>query len=168
MLNGTRSRLRLALLAVFVILAVVLLLLLYSGVIGSTERGTAEQRLQTVASQLHAPGDTTTQTVASSNVAAAWAIRRQIVTMLDKGMSNAQILSTLEADYGPTVLANPPGRGFGAVAWGLPVAGVVAAVLIGAISARRYSVKLSPDKGIVKVEESAASLLKEEEWRRYL
>jgi cytochrome c-type biogenesis protein CcmH/NrfF len=98
-----------------------------------------QSELWAIASRLHAPGDTTTQTAATSTVSSAWQIRAQIQQLLDKGMSERAILQVMEQDYGPTILANPAFSGFGALAWLLPGAGVAAALAIYGLFLRRQS-----------------------------
>lgn len=111
------------------------------------QTGSAGQsELWAIASQLHAPGDTTTQTAATSTVSSAWQIRAQIQQLLDKGMSERAILQVMEQDYGPTVLANPAFSGFGTLAWLLPGAGVAAALAIYGIFLRRKSGRTDPDR----------------------
>ena len=167
-MDRQRMKFGLVLFTVGLMLIVILVVLQLSGIIGSNQRGTMEQRLQTIASQLHAPGDTTTQTVVSSNVPAAWTIRRQIAVMLNQGLSNEKILSTLQTDYGPTVLANPANQGFGAWAWVLPIAGAGVAVVAGVFFAYKKSHNKPHDMAIAEVGESESPLLKDQEWRQYL
>ncbi len=150
------------------ILVIVVLVLHFSGMVGANQSSSPEERLIAIESQLHAPGDTTTQTVASSNVPAAWTIKRQIAVMLNKGLSNQQILSQLETDYGPTVLANPPAKGFGAWAWVLPILGAILAIGLGGLFAYQKSLHRPLIQGIEDVEEEDSSLLEEKEWRQYL
>ena len=99
--------------------------------------GTGQAELWSIASELHAPGDTTTQTAASSTVLSAWQIRAQIQSLLQKGWGRARILRTLENEYGPTVLADPNIAGFGVLAWLLPGAGVAAGLAVCARTLRR-------------------------------
>lgn len=167
-LGRTHFRYGWPIIATVIVLVALFATLFAAGVFGSTQGDTLERRMQFIASQLHAPGDTTTQTVASSNVTAAWTIRRQIASMLDRGMSNAQILATMETDYGQAVLANPPRRGFGALAWGLPVVGVVVALALGVWFVRRKSTQLSTQTGAARDEEYVISARAEKEWRSYL
>ncbi len=84
-----------------------------------------EATMWQIASQLHAPGDTTTETAAASPVPAAWQIRQQILSLLQKGETQQQILSQLQDEYGPTILANPSLAGFGAWVWILPPVAVM-------------------------------------------
>ncbi len=163
-----RKNVWLTVLTAGLILVVLVLVLSFSGMIGANQSQTPEERLLAIESQLHAPGDTTTQTVASSNVPAAWTIKRQIAVMLNQGLSNQQILSQLETDYGPTVLANPPAKGFGAWAWALPMAGAVLAIGLGGLFAYQKSSRLPLDQGIEDRNEDESSLLEEKEWRQYL
>lgn len=150
------------------VFVVLVLVLANAGIFGTTQ-ASLDQRLLAISSQLHAPGDTTTQTVASSNVPAAWTIRRQIVAMLDKGMSDQAILQTLTNEYGPSVLATPPWYGFGLWVWVIPVVGLAAALGAGIILTRQRS-----RKGLVNTTETVPEDIEdktdelEETLRQYL
>lgn len=85
--------------------------------------------LWSIASQLHAPGDSTTQTVADSTVSSAWIIRDQIARMLKQGFSRTQILQHMQQEYGPSVLADPAWQGVGTIAWVLPIVSFLVIVL---------------------------------------
>ena len=106
-------------------------------------QGGGQSELWAIASQLHAPGDTTTQTVASSTVPAAWQIRAQIQELLDKGYTERQIVRWMVQDYGPTILADPSFAGFGALVWTLPGTGVAVALAVYGLLLRRRSRALS-------------------------
>lgn len=167
-LYSERKNVWLTVLTAGLILVIVVLVLHFSGMIGANQSSTPEERLIAIESQLHAPGDTTTQTVVSSNVPAAWTIKRQIAVMLNKGLSNQQILSQLETDYGPTVLANPPAKGFGAWAWVLPIVGALLAIGLGGFFVYQKSSLKPSEQGIEDRDKDDSSLLEEKEWRQYL
>jgi cytochrome c-type biogenesis protein CcmH/NrfF len=56
--------------------------------------------------------------------------------MVARGQSDTQILTTIEASYGPSILLNPPTNGVGALLWILP-AGVFVALAATAVLLRR-------------------------------
>ena len=70
--------------------------------------------------------------VAQSNATSALAVRHEIAQSVHAGLSDNQILTSLESTYGTSVLLSPPTSGVGALLWVLPVAlvGLLVAVLI--------------------------------------
>jgi cytochrome c-type biogenesis protein CcmH len=56
--------------------------------------------------------------------------RREIRTLIARGMSKDEIKAELERRYGPAILAVPEDSGFGLAAWLVPI-GVVVALLAG-------------------------------------
>lgn len=75
--------------------------------------------------------------VAQSNATAAIAVRHEIATRVRRGDSDTQILTSLEATYGTSILLSPPTSGLGALLWIVPIAGLVLVVVIGIRLARR-------------------------------
>jgi cytochrome c-type biogenesis protein CcmH len=72
-------------------------------------------------------------TLDQSNSPAAQQIKRLIVARIAAGDTKSQIKSRLVSEYGQAILAAPEHKGFGLLAWWLPVAGIlVAAAVIGA------------------------------------
>jgi cytochrome c-type biogenesis protein CcmH len=61
-------------------------------------------------------------------------IRRRIAA----GDSESRIKAELVDQFGPAVLASPPARGFGLLAWLLPLGGLAAAALFVAVVAARW------------------------------
>lgn len=61
------------------------------------------------------------QSVAESNAAVALNIREFILAQVETGRSDRQIEQDLVRNYGTGVVLSPPSRGFGALAWVLPV-----------------------------------------------
>ena len=59
-------------------------------------------------------------------------------------MTCAEIKDRLVAEYGAAILAAPPHKGFGLVAWWLPVAGIVAAAVAVGFGARRWARSREP------------------------
>jgi cytochrome c-type biogenesis protein CcmH/NrfF len=93
------------------------------------QSGTLQERVNALASQLRAPGDENTMTVASSSSQMAQHIKYEIQQDLLADKSNQQIIEQMVKEYGPEVYAAPPFTGFGAVAWLTPVLFVAAGVL---------------------------------------
>ena len=75
--------------------------------------------------------------VAQSNATAAIAVRHEIAAKVRRGESDNQILTSLEATYGTSILLSPPTSGLGALLWIVPIAGLVLVVVIGIRLARR-------------------------------
>jgi cytochrome c-type biogenesis protein CcmH len=69
--------------------------------------------------------------VAQSTSASSLAVRADITRLVHAGESDAQILTTLESSYGPSILLSPPTSGWGSLLWIGPL-GVVA-VLVGVV-----------------------------------
>lgn len=61
------------------------------------------------------------QSVAESNAPVALTIREFIAAEVEGGRSDRQIEEDLVRSYGTGVVLSPPSRGFGALAWVLPV-----------------------------------------------
>ena len=78
-------------------------------------------------------------TLDQSSSPAAKQIERLIAMRIAAGDTKTQIKDRLVAEYGPAILAAPPHKGFGLLAWWLPVAGIVAAAIAVAIGARRWA-----------------------------
>jgi cytochrome c-type biogenesis protein CcmH len=75
--------------------------------------------------------------VAVSNATSAIAVRHEIVAAVRAGKSDSQILTSLEAAYGTSILLSPPTSGLGTLLWAVPVAVLAAALFIGLRLARR-------------------------------
>ena len=60
--------------------------------------------------------------VAQSTSSSALAVRHEIETMVRQGRSDTQILTTIEAAYGSSVLLSPSTSGVGTLLWLLPAA----------------------------------------------
>jgi cytochrome c-type biogenesis protein CcmH len=65
-------------------------------------------------------------------------MRAFIRARIAAGDTDGEIKTRLVAEFGEGVLAAPPGRGFGLVAWLLPVGGFLAVGSIVAVSLRRW------------------------------
>jgi cytochrome c-type biogenesis protein CcmH len=78
-------------------------------------------------------------TLDQSNSPAAEQIKRVIANRIAAGDTERQIEDRLVAEYGEAILAAPRHRGFGLLAWWLPLGGIVAAAAIVAFGAWRWS-----------------------------
>jgi cytochrome c-type biogenesis protein CcmH len=78
-------------------------------------------------------------TLDQSSSPAAQQIKRVIAARIAAGDTKSQIKDRLVAEYGDAILAAPPRKGFGLVAWWLPVVGIVAAAIALGIGARRWA-----------------------------
>lgn len=104
-------------------LTVLLVVLLFAAALvihrlQSAQVSTLQQKVNTVASQLRAPGDPST--VAVSALGNAQTMRFEIEQDLKKGMSTQQVLNLMVQEYGEAVLATPRFSGFGQAAWVMP------------------------------------------------
>ena len=75
--------------------------------------------------------------VAQSTSSSALAVRHQIVSMVDRGASDTQILTTIEAAYGTSILLSPPTSGVGTLLWLLPALVFVGLVVTLVVLRRR-------------------------------
>jgi cytochrome c-type biogenesis protein CcmH len=78
-------------------------------------------------------------TLDQSSSPAALQIKRVIANRIAAGDTKTQIKDRLVAEYGDAILAAPPRKGFGLVAWWLPVVGILAAAVVVGIGARRWA-----------------------------
>jgi cytochrome c-type biogenesis protein CcmH len=71
-------------------------------------------------------------TLDQSDAPAAQQIKRFIKRRIAAGDSEGRIKAALVANYGESILASPPKRGFGLLAWWVPLGGIIlAAGLLG-------------------------------------
>jgi cytochrome c-type biogenesis protein CcmH/NrfF len=123
---------RLSFVALLVVLAVAL-------AVGSGRVGhlTNAQRAAALDTRLRCPS-CEDATVAQSSASSAVAVRRQVASMVAAGDTDAQIESSLESRYGPSILLVPPSRGLASLVWFVPVAlGVGAVAWVGTVFWRR-------------------------------
>lgn len=134
-----------------VILAVISLLVVVVAAMVVTraqlsDSGSLQERVLSIASQLRAPGDENTITVASSSLSTAQHMRYEIQQDLLAGMKEIQIFSAMKQEYGPSVMAAPSIWGFGSVVWILPGV-VLVGLLVGAfVYLRRAARALNPQR----------------------
>ncbi len=79
------------------------------------------------------------QTLEQSNAPVADRIRAFIRGRIRRGDTKSEIKQRLEEQFGPSVLAVPPKRGFGLLAWALPLAGLAIGAVALAVLAWRWS-----------------------------
>jgi cytochrome c-type biogenesis protein CcmH len=80
-----------------------------------------------------------------SHSPAADRIRAYVEAKREAGWTKQQVKDALVADFGPAVLAAPPARGFGLVAWLAPIAiGVIGIAVALALIRRRRRPALAP------------------------
>jgi cytochrome c-type biogenesis protein CcmH len=78
-------------------------------------------------------------TLAMSDAPVAERMRAFIRARIAAGDTKSEIKDKLVAQFGESVLAAPPARGFNVLAWLIPIAGALAAVVAVAFLARRWS-----------------------------
>ena len=78
-------------------------------------------------------------TLDQSNAPVAERMKTYIRTRIAAGDSEDEIKDALVAQFGPSVLAEPPGGGFGLLAWLLPLAGLVGGAIAVALLVRAWS-----------------------------
>lgn len=84
-------------------------------------------------------------TLDQSNSPAAEQIKRLIARRIAAGDTRTEIENTLVAEYGDAILAAPRKKGFGLLAWWLPIAGIVAAAMVVGAGAWRWSRAHEPE-----------------------
>ena len=78
-------------------------------------------------------------TLDQSSSPAAQQIKRVIASRIAAGDTKTQIKDRLVTEYGSAILAAPPRKGFGLVAWWLPVIGILAAAVAVGVGAWRWA-----------------------------
>ncbi|MGH3732556.1 MAG: cytochrome c-type biogenesis protein [Acidimicrobiales bacterium] len=63
--------------------------------------------------------------VAESDATSAVAVRNEITARVKDGQSDNEILTSLEAAYGTSILLSPPTSGLGVLLWVVPFTGLV-------------------------------------------
>ena len=86
-------------------------------------------------------------TLDQSNAPVAERMKTFIRVRIAAGDSEQEIKDALVAQFGSEVLAEPPGGGFGLLAWLLPLAGLAGGALVVALLIRRWSRRDPPDDG---------------------
>jgi cytochrome c-type biogenesis protein CcmH len=78
-------------------------------------------------------------TLDQSSSPAAQQIKRLIAARIAAGDTKSEIKSRLVGEYGAAILAAPEHKGFGLLAWWLPLVGILAAALLIGAGAWRWS-----------------------------
>jgi cytochrome c-type biogenesis protein CcmH len=78
-------------------------------------------------------------TLDQSNAPVAERMKTFIRVRIAAGDSEEEIKDALVAQFGPGVLAEPPGGGFGLLAWLFPLAGLVGGAIVIALLVRAWS-----------------------------
>lgn len=81
------------------------------------------------------------------NCSFAVPLRREIQTMLDKGMSRAAILASFREKYGKKILSAPTTEGFNILAWTMPFVMVLAGGVLIVLAVGRWRGGTHPSSG---------------------
>ena len=90
-------------------------------------------------------------TLDQSNSAAAQRIKAFIVRRIQAGDSKSEIEDRLVADFGPSILAQPPKKGFDLLAWLLPIGGLLAGAVAVGFAAWRWTKSRDPEPALAAV-----------------
>ena len=90
-------------------------------------------------------------TLDQSNSAAAQRIKAFIVRRIRAGDTKSQIEDRLVADFGPSILAQPPKKGFDLLAWLLPIGGLLAGAVAVGFAAWRWTKSREPEPALAAV-----------------
>jgi cytochrome c-type biogenesis protein CcmH len=105
-------------------------------------------------------------TLDQSSSPAAQQIKRLISTRIAAGDTKSQIKSRLVSEYGEAILAAPEHKGFGLLAWWLPVVGIVGAAALLAVGAWRWSHSREAEPPSARLDPALERRL-DDELRRY-
>jgi cytochrome c-type biogenesis protein CcmH len=83
-------------------------------------------------------------TLDQSDAPVAQRLRAYIARRIAAGATAGQIKDELVAQFGPSILANPPKRGWGLVAWLLPIGGALLATAGLGVAARHWRSRPRP------------------------
>jgi cytochrome c-type biogenesis protein CcmH len=101
-------------------------------------------------------------TLDQSDSPAAQQIKRLIARRIAAGETKTQIENTLVAEYGEAILAAPRKKGFGLLAWWLPLAGILAAAAVVGAGAWRWSRAREPEPSEPEIDPALERRLDEE------
>ena len=90
-------------------------------------------------------------TLDQSNSAAAQRIKAFIVRRIRAGDTKSEIEDRLVADFGPSILAQPPKKGFDLLAWLLPIGGLVVGAVAVGFAAWRWTRSREPEPALAAV-----------------
>ena len=87
-------------------------------------------------------------TLSESSSPAAQRIKAFIVRRIGAGDTKSEIKRKLVADFGPAILAEPPKKGFGLLAWLLPIGGILIGGVALGFAAWRWSRAREPSPAL--------------------
>ena len=116
---------------------VALILVVALAVVGTAAASEEHPTLAELEDELVCP--TCKTTLAMSDAPVAERMRAFVRQRIAAGDTKSEIKDKLVAQFGESVLAAPPARGFNLLAWLVPIAGGLAAVVAVAFLARRWS-----------------------------
>jgi cytochrome c-type biogenesis protein CcmH len=90
-------------------------------------------------------------TLDQSSSAAAQRIKAYIVRRIRAGDTKSEIENRLVADFGPSILAQPPKKGFDLLAWLLPIGGLLAGAVAVGFAAWRWTKSREPEPALAAV-----------------
>ena len=106
-------------------------------------------------------------TLDQSESPAAQQIKRVIAHDIAAGKSECRIKDELVANYGDSILAAPRRRGFGLLAWWIPLGGILVAAAVVAVAAWRWSRGRDADADAAVALDPALERRLDDELRRY-
>jgi len=108
-------------------------------------------------------------TLDESNSAAAQRIKAFIVRRIRAGDTKSEIENRLVDDFGPSILAQPPKKGFDLLAWLLPIGGLLAGAVAVGFAAWRWTRRREPEPALAAVGQLDPQLERrlDEELRRF-
>jgi cytochrome c-type biogenesis protein CcmH len=101
-------------------------------------------------------------TLDQSNAPVAERMKTYIRERIAAGDTEEEIKDALVAEFGPGVLAEPPGGGFGLLAWLLPLAVVLAGAIVVALLLRSWSRRRLPREDAPPLDPQLERLVDEE------
>jgi cytochrome c-type biogenesis protein CcmH/NrfF len=116
--------------------ALALVVVIAAAVLSAPTTSSSAQRVAHLESLVRCPSCEDIS-VAQSNATSAIAVRHEIAAKIAAGKSDNEILTSLEAAYGTSILLSPPTSGLGVLLWAVPVSGVLVALFIALRLARR-------------------------------
>jgi cytochrome c-type biogenesis protein CcmH len=105
-------------------------------------------------------------TLDQSNSSAAMQIKRVIARGIAAGETKSKIKERLVAEYGEAILAAPPKRGLGLLAWWLPIAGILVAAAAVGVAAWRWARAREPAPAAARLDPGLERRL-DDELRRF-
>ena len=106
-------------------------------------------------------------TLDQSNAPVAERMKTFIRVRIAAGDSEEEIKGALVVQFGPEVLAEPPGGGFGLLAWLLPLAGLLGGAIVIALLVRVWSRRASSDQPLAEKLDPEVERLVDDELARF-